>query len=67
MLAVANGADDAEVCLFQNPREAVGDNRVVVGKEDGGPTHHVTCPSPPASTLVFRRPFTGIVARTRVP
>jgi hypothetical protein len=31
LLPIANRADDVEIGLFQDPREAIGDNRVVVG------------------------------------
>ena len=67
LLAVANRADHVEAGLSQDSRQAVGDNRVIVGQEDGVPAGHATCPSMPAPTSNFTRAFIGIVACTRVP
>ena len=66
-LAIADGADDVKVRLLQDSREAIGDNPVVVGEEDGGASHHATCPSTAASIAGAGRAPTGIVACTRVP
>ena len=66
-LAVSNRTDYLEVGLSQNSRQTVGDNRVIVGQEDGGAGAQATCPSIPEPTSDFTRAFIGIFACTRVP